>query len=76
MSVEFNEPESTTSVRPSNKKPSFFIGIIRKTGLVKTDAGAEMVLLLMAIVLIGLSAVLFVQGNTEPPAPTPADYAI
>ena len=76
MSVEFNEPESSVSVRSSNKKPSFFIGIVRKTGLVETDAGAEIVLLIIATVLIALSAVLFVRGNTAPPAPTPADYAL
>lgn len=76
MSVEFNEPESTFTARPSNKRPSFFIGIIRKTGLVQTDTGAQYVLLAIAIALIGLSGVLFVRGNTEPPAPTAADTAL
>ena len=75
MSVEFDEPELSTPARFAKKRLSPFIIIILKTGLVKTETGAQIVLLALAGILIVVSAILFMQSNAQPPVPTPEDSA-
>lgn len=77
MSVEFNEPAITPSARASSmKKPSFLINTIIKTGIVKTEQGAQVVLMLIAAVLLILSYVMFTTANQPLPSPTPEQVAI
>lgn len=69
MGVEFNEPAATASSRPPVRQ-SFFIRSIIKTGVVKTEQGAQVVLIILAVVLIGLAVYLFRHTNVAPPVPT------
>lgn len=75
MAVEFNEPASMVSARGASR-PSFFIRFMIRTGLVKTERGAEMLLLILAGLLLAFSAFLFLRHSTLPPAPTPEQVAL
>lgn len=75
MSVQFNEPQSTVSVRPAQRSSKLAQFVI-KTGIVKTETGAQIVLLVVGIVLIVLSAFLFMKGNVKLLEPTPEQTAL
>ena len=75
MSVEFDEPPAMVSVR-NQKQSSSFSRLVIKTGIVKTETGAQIVLLVLAVALLLGSAFFFIRLNTEAPAPTPAQVVL
>lgn len=76
MSVQFDEPAQTFSTHPKKRQTSSFSSIVIKTGLVKTETGAQIVLLIIAAALLAASFTLFIRANQEPPAPTPAQVVL
>lgn len=74
MAVEFDEPMGGTSRPP--RRASFFARLVMQTGIVKTEAAAQTVLLIVAVILIALSGFFFVNGTKEPPAPTPEQVVL
>lgn len=78
MAVEFNEPTATVSRRVAEARKSSWslTTLLMKTGLVKTEAGAQTILLVItALALIG--AVFFFTSSTQgPPVPTPEQVVL
>lgn len=70
MPVEFNEPIPQSSRPESARKMSGLSKLLIGTGLVKTEAGAQLVLFVIAVLAIAASAFLFVEASKGPPAPT------
>ncbi len=72
MPVEFDEP-IPESTRPAvSKKPSLLSGLLMKTGLVKTEQGAQVVYLIVAVLALAGAAYFFVSSTKVPPSPTPS----
>ena len=73
MSVEFEEADYTPRKRPQKK--TYIIDGLKKTGLVKTDAQANIVLLLIALASFALAIyiiyVTFFPNLFDSPAPAP-----
>lgn len=76
MSVEFEEPPVVVGNAMASKKKFSFSALLIKTGLVKTEATAQLILLVVAVLLIITSGFLFFRSNSEPPAPTPAQTVL
>ncbi len=74
MTVEFDEAVASVS-RPT-PRPSFITGLIMKTGLVKTPAAAQTVMLILTVILIVLAIALYRGASYEAPLPTAADTAL
>jgi hypothetical protein len=75
MVVEFNEPGADARVaRPA--KVSGLSKLIIGTGLVKSEQGAQIIFLVLALVCIVLSAYMYATSGKESPQPTPAQVAL
>lgn len=60
MSVEFHEEETLIAPRPvQQKKLSLFNRIVIKLGLAKDEAGAQRVLLIVALAIFALALAVF-----------------
>ncbi len=68
MTVEFNEGPTYTPRTSMKQKTSFITGLIIKTKLVKTEGGAQMVLIALLLVVLAL---LFLSWNRNPTFVTP-----
>jgi hypothetical protein len=75
MTVEFDEAAPTGPSRPP-ERPSFFTGLVLKTGLVKTAKGAQVVILILALLLLAATVFQFKQANIQAPFPTPEQVAL
>lgn len=70
MSVEFNEPASVMNTRAAAKPPSLLSRLLIKSGIVKTETGAQAVFVIIIILALAGTVFLFSKGALEPPAPT------
>ena len=75
MTVEFDEVAPTGPSRPP-ERPSFFAGLVMKTGIVKTPKGAQVVILILALVLLAATVFQYRQANIQAPFPTPEQVAL
>lgn len=70
MSVEFNE-EQVVSTRPRRPEQEGMLpGLVMKLHLAKTKEGAEKVLLIAGLLLLGLTLFLFYDLGRPAPAPS------
>jgi hypothetical protein len=60
----------------SSSKHSSLSQLIIKTGIIKTETGAQIVLLIVSVMLLITASTLFMRANVEPPAPTPEQTAL
>lgn len=69
MAVQFDEP-TFSSARKTGRRASFITGLFLKIGLVKTEEGAKLLMLIVLIVAVALSALLFARSSVtvEPPS--------
>jgi len=72
-SVVFNEePEVSSRAASAASKDSFFTRLVYKTGLAKTQKGADYVLIVVAVVCFALAiGTLFAGGIVGTPKPPP-----
>lgn len=73
MAVEFNEPQRT-SVPQAPRRVSSLTGLILKLGLAKTEAGARVIMLVIAFAALALAYGIFMNGPKPVPPVNPADY--
>lgn len=73
MAVTFNEPSGAAR---RTKRPSFFSRIVINTGLAKTEAGAQAIMLIVAFLLAIAGYFMLQQGNQLPPPPDPEQTRI
>jgi len=69
MAVQFDEPIPVRT-RSLSKRTSLITSLFLKTGVVKTEAGARVLMLVTAIVALVVAGYLFMQGSVtvEPPS--------
>lgn len=66
--IQFNEPLPVAPVR--TERQTLLSALVIKTGLAKDLAGAQKVLLILALIAFGATAaVLFVGNSTQGPTP-------
>lgn len=76
MAVEFNEGPMLP-VRPQGgKRRSFVSGLIIKSGIVKTERGAQVVIFALLIIVLGATLFLFRANQTATPEPPTADEVL
>lgn len=70
MAVIFDENPIAPSRAVSAKRSSFLTKLIIKTGIVKTEAGAQIALLIIALVVVALWLYVGMASNVvvEPPS--------
>lgn len=71
--VQFDEPTFASSAR--TKRTSSLEKIVFSTGLAKTSSGAQMVLLVGAIVMIVVAVFLVFPKHAKTPVPPPVPVA-
>ncbi len=78
MAVEFNEPTATVSPRVAEARKSSWslTTLLIKTGLVKTEAGAQTILLIISALALMGAVFFFSSGAKGPPAPTPEQVVL
>lgn len=74
MAIEFNEPARLAS-RQSPRRAKGLTGLFIKTGLVKSEGGARLLMLFIAVIALAAVFFLLMNGPKEVPLPNPADYA-
>ena len=57
-------------------RTSFFSRTVMRTGIVKTQTGAQLVLLVLGVLLILLAFYFFKDATKTPPQPTPEQVAL
>lgn len=70
MPVEFDESVPEPSRAASAKKVSGLSELLIKAGIVKSETGAQMIYLLIAVLALAASAYLFASSTKGPPPPT------
>jgi hypothetical protein len=68
MSVEFEEQEFAPSTQMPHEERGAVTKLIFKLGLAKNPAQADVVMLIIAVIAIGLTVYLLLPANTTPPA--------
>lgn len=76
MPVEFDEPQVTTRSVARPERISSLSKLVIKTGIVKTEQGAQLLFFVLAALLIALSVFFFVGSSSSPPQPTPAQVIL
>lgn len=76
MAVVFNEGP-TLPVRPQGgKRRGFIIGLIMKTGVAKTESGAQVVVLVLLLVVLGATFLMFRANQAATPEPPTAEEVL
>lgn len=80
MDVQFNEPEyAAGSAVPVSKKSGPLVGFILAQKWAKDDAGAQRILLYVAIVAVAITLMIVVsqfRSSTPPPISIPGDPGV
>lgn len=76
MAVQFDEGPVLPSRPPSAKRLSLITGLLIKTGLVKSERGAKLLLLLVALIAIAVTAYLLTAGRVIVEPPTAAEIIV
>lgn len=67
--VQFNEEPSLAQKPQAVPRESFLVRLVTSTGLVKTVAGAHLVMLVLGVLVLLAAWYLFAATGGEPPAP-------
>ncbi len=70
MSVEFNEPEYGQAYRPIQKKYGGVTNVLLKLGLAKTPGQANVVMLIISVLSIGLTIYFLMPAKSPNITPT------
>lgn len=75
--VQFNEPSYATSPQvQASKEPSRLSNLVIKSGLAKDEKGAQLVLLVTALICIALAGAVFFMGRTTTPEVGPVTMPV
>jgi hypothetical protein len=75
MAVQFDEGP-VMATRSSVRRTSFITNLVLKTGLVKTERGAKIVLLGVLVLALLLTTLFVQRTNIEVEPPSPDEYLV
>lgn len=76
MSVEFDEQMKLPPRVGQSAQAPFLVRLVLKTGIVTTEASANIVLVGIAVLAIAGAVYMFASSNRPAPVPTPDQYEV